>query len=83
MTDLKTVYDAFFSLITDDMYMELTPEETQRDLRSLFMASLPLYEFPPKALRVTTNESGFEEFNRDLDLEEINILAYGMLQIWL
>jgi len=31
-TKFVTVYDRFLGKITDDMYMELTPEDTLRDL---------------------------------------------------
>jgi hypothetical protein len=31
-TSFSLIYDAFFSKITDDMYLELTLEDTIRDL---------------------------------------------------
>ncbi len=31
-TKFTAVYDRFLSKITDDMYMELTPEDTVKDL---------------------------------------------------
>ena len=79
MTDVNIIYDAFFTLITDDMYMEITREETERDCFSLFMASLPLFEFPSKVIRLSKDENGRNIITRDLTLEEINILATGML----
>mgnify|MGYP000000523977 CR=1 FL=1 len=78
MTSLNEVYDAFFALITDDMYMEITEEETRADCRELLEASLPLFEFPDKLIDIVG-----DSFNVDLSREERNILAYGMLQIWL
>lgn len=87
MTLFTTVYEAFFSLITDDMYMEITKEETERDCRSLLMASIPLFEFPNEVLHIDTKTeldlSITYFFTNDLTLEEINILAMGMNQIWL
>lgn len=84
MTPVKYVYDAFFSLITDDMYLELTPEETRRDCDSMLLQSLPLFEFPSKPIRLIKDENtNHFIFNRDLTLEEINILAKGMVQIWI
>lgn len=82
MTSPSDVYDAFFGLIEDDWYMETTEEETREDCLQLLRKSLPMYEFPssPIHLRKNGNEMGF---NRDLNDEEINILAYGMLQAWL
>jgi hypothetical protein len=78
VTPFTDVYDAFFNLITDDMYMEITKEDTERDCRGLLMASIPLFEFPNQVL---TFEG--DSFTVPLTLEEINILAMGMNQIWL
>lgn len=44
------VYNRFLGMITDDMYMETTPEETLRDLQSLLIQGLPNFEFPRKNL---------------------------------
>ncbi len=80
MTPVKYVYDAFFSLITDDMYLELTPEETRRDCDSMLLQSLPLFEFPSKPIRLIKDENtNHFIFNRDLTLEKINILAKGIV----
>ena len=83
MTPVEVVYDAFFTQVTDDMYMEITEEETRNDCYRLLLGSLPLYEFPGKVLRLTTDDEGHSFFRRDLTLEEINILATGMMEIWL
>nr|DAJ96837.1 MAG TPA: hypothetical protein [Caudoviricetes sp.] len=32
MTKFATVYNRFLGKVTDDMYVELTPEDTLRDL---------------------------------------------------
>ena len=45
-TKFATVYDCFLGKITDDLYIELTPEDTLRDLHNLLMRSLPGFEFP-------------------------------------
>ena len=45
-TKFATVYDCFLGKITDDLYIELTPEDTLRDLHGLLMRSLPGFEFP-------------------------------------
>ena len=44
-TLFTTVYNRFLGKITDDMYMELTPEDTIRDMRSLLIDALPGFEF--------------------------------------
>ena len=50
MTAFATIYNRFLGKITDDMYMELTPEDTIKDLRNLLIESIPGFEFPRKAL---------------------------------
>lgn len=47
------VYDAFFSLIEDELYEQLTLEEVKKDCRGLLDASLPLFEFPNQSLTIT------------------------------
>lgn len=83
MTPVSEVYDAFFALIVDDMYMEISEEETHEECLSFLRKSIPLYEFPKAPIKLRIDEDGEPTFNRDLTDEEINILAYGMLQIWL
>ena len=45
-----TVYNRFLGKITDDMYMELTPDDTSRDLQNLLIDSIPGFEFPRQNL---------------------------------
>ena len=49
-TQFATVYNRFLGKITDDMYMELTPEDTIKDLRTLIVDAIPCFEFPRKIL---------------------------------
>lgn len=49
-TKFATIYDRFLGKITDDMYVELTPQDTQKDLHNLLMDALPDFEFPRKDL---------------------------------
>lgn len=83
MTSVSEVYDAFFGLITDDMYLEITEEETHEECLTFLRKSIPMYEFPKAPIKVKVDEDGEATLNRDLSDEEINILAYGMIQIWL
>ena len=46
MTNFTDVYNRFLGKITDDMYIELTPEDTIRDLRNLIIDAIPGFEFP-------------------------------------
>lgn len=45
-TSFATVYNYFLGKITDDMYLELTPEDTLKDLQHLLIESIPGFEFP-------------------------------------
>ena len=44
------VYNRFLEKITDDMYLELTPEDTVKDCRRLLIDAIPGFEFPRKNL---------------------------------
>ena len=81
MTTFDTIYDVFFSKITDDMYMELTEAQTKKLVFSLFESALPWFEFPRFALYNYSIE--LEEYNIDLSKEEINIIATYMIVEWL
>lgn len=45
-TPFTDVYNRFLGKITDDMYVELTPEDTIRDLRKMLIDAIPNFEFP-------------------------------------
>ena len=45
-TKFTAVYNRFLGKITDDMYVELTPQDTIRDLRNLLIDAIPGFEFP-------------------------------------
>lgn len=49
-TKFSAVYNRFLGKITDDMYMELTPEDTIKDLQHLLIDAIPGFEFPRKPL---------------------------------
>lgn len=49
-TPFAAVYNRFLGKITDDMYLELTPEDTVRDMQLLLIDSIPGFEFPRKNL---------------------------------
>ena len=45
-TPFTAIYNRFLGKITDDMYIELTPADTVKDLQSLLIDSLAGFEFP-------------------------------------
>ena len=98
-TSFSDIYQSFLSKITDDMYMELTKEDTEKMLEELLISSIPKFEFPRVNLNDyvlgTTIEIPSEEgqeitseyvagyFNIVLTNEEINILSTYMIVEWL
>ena len=45
-TQFSAVYNRFLGQVTDDLYLELTPQDTLRDLQNLLLNALPGFEFP-------------------------------------
>ena len=54
MTQFTEVYNRFLGKITDDMYVELTPEDTIKDLRNMLIDAILGFEFPRKNLQIYT-----------------------------
>lgn len=81
MTALSKIYDTFLTKITDDMYMELTQEETYNMTFDLFKSALHWFEFPRFDIYSYSEE--LEEYSIDLTQEEINIIATYMIVEWL
>ena len=74
-TLFASVYNRFLGKITDDMYMELTPQDTMKDLQHLLIDAIPGFEFPRKILdyeilerSITANSTNVHGFViKDLD----------------
>ena len=45
-TSFTTIYEAFFTRVTDDMYLEMTELDTIRDLQDILLCAIPRFEFP-------------------------------------
>ena len=80
-TAFNDIYVRFKAKITDDMYMELTPGETDSLLKEILLNSLHNFEFPRVDL-YDYNED-LEEYNIHLTAEEQNIIATYMIVEWL
>lgn len=80
-TAFNKIYKRFYSKITDDMYMELEPQDTERLVQELLINAIDWFEFP----RVNLNDYSIsgECFNVTLSPEEINIIATYMVVGWL
>lgn len=89
MTPFMKVYDRFFDLITDDMYVEWTEEDTKKDLQNILVAAIPNFEFPKISLKYEILKYDLVEFSddsyfyADFTEEEINIVAKLMVINWL
>lgn len=79
-TSFTTIYDLFLSKITDDMFLELTEEETQMILDQLIVSAIPHFEFPRVSLDYDIED---KVFNNSLTVEEQNIIAVYMVCEWL
>jgi hypothetical protein len=79
-TPFEKVYKSFYSRITDDMFIEMTKDETDTMLLELLETALPWFEFPRVDL-YDQNEITYQ-FNADLSQEEINIIAIYMVVAW-
>lgn len=88
MTPSSKVYNAFLRQITDDMFMELTKEDTMKMLSELLDSAIPWFEFPRQSLDVEVPEDKDDDeedfyFINDLTEEEVKILATYMVQEWI
>lgn len=96
VTRFSVVYDNFLSKITDDMYLELTEQDTLAILRQLLLSAVPKFEFPRCALEygyVTTKKTdpqtgqehseSFWAFFSPLTRQQVNILSTYMIVQWL
>ena len=67
-TQFSAVYNRFLGKITDDLYLELTPEDTLRDLQNLLLDAIPGFEFPRQNLydyQIEVKEMGEDELTPD------------------
>ena len=67
-TQFSAVYNRFLGQITDDLYLELTPEDTLKDLQNLLINAIPGFEFPRKNLydyTIEVKEIGEDELTPD------------------
>ena len=80
-TLFSDIYSNFFTKITDDMYMELSKAETESDAKDLFINALPHFEFP--RVDIYKFDEEIEEYNIELSIEEINIIATYMVVEWI
>lgn len=68
-TSFYTIYCKFLDKITDDLYMELTLEETFQIMESMLMDSIPLFKFP--RFRLFNYDKDFEALTETVDVEGV------------
>ena len=72
-TLFASVYNRFLGKITDDMYLELTPEDTIKDLQNLLIDAIPGFEFP--RIDLYSYEIKLEEVSEDALVDDDFILG--------
>ena len=80
-TKFSDMYDFFLAGITDDMFMELTKEDTEAMLEEILLAALPHFEFPHKD--IFNMDMVKKEFLCNLNLEEKMIIRQYMIAEWI
>lgn len=80
-TTFQEMYDFFLAGITDDMFMELTKEDTEEMLEEILIAALPHFEFPRKDIFDLDLENKSFKFN--LSSEEMMIIRQYMISEWI
>ena len=81
MTDLSLIYNTFLEQVTDDMYLEITKEETYNMLFNLFENAIPWFEFP--RFDLFNYEKDIQVYNCTLTQEEIKIISIYMIVEWI
>ena len=79
-TTFEEMYEFFLAGITDDMFMELTKEDTEAMMEEILMAALPHFEFPQKD--IFDVDMDLKEFKFKLSLEEMMIIRQYMISEW-
>lgn len=81
-TSFDTMEDFFLAGITDDMYMELTENDTKAILDEILIAALPSFEFP-KQPQLQNIDVENRMFTVDLTNEEMMIIRQYMIAEWI
>ena len=82
-TSFKEMYDFFLAGITDDMFMEMTKEDTEEMLEEILMAALPWFEFPVEKNLFNSIDMQNKHFGVVLNLEEKMIIRQYMIVEWI
>ena len=83
VTPFKEQYDFFLAGITDDMFMEMTKEDTKELLEEILLAALPHFEFPIDKNLFDSIDLENKHFGVKLNLEEKMIIREYMISEWI
>ena len=81
-TSFDEMENFFLAGITDDMYMELTEDDTKEILDEILVAALPSFEFPKQA-QLQNIDIENRNFTVDLTQEEMMIIRQYMIAEWI
>lgn len=81
VTTFEEMYSFFLAGITDDMFMEMTKEDTDELLEEILLAAIPHFEFPRKDIFNLDLEN--KAFSDALTLEEMMIIRQYMISEWI
>ena len=82
VTTFQEMYDFFLAGITDDMFLELTKEDTEQMLEEILIAALPHFEFPRYANPFDLDLVN-KKFTALLTTEEMMIIRQYMISEWI
>lgn len=77
-TTFQEMYDFFLAGITDDMFMEMTKQDTAEMLEEILLAALPWFEFPVEKNIMISIDRENKNFGVVLNFEEMMIIRQYM-----
>jgi hypothetical protein len=80
-TPFQLLYDGFFNIITEDMYYEMTIEETEADMKNILLSAIPNFGFPK--FKIFDYDLETNQYNMTLSIDEVNIIVYLMIVEWI
>ena len=81
-TSFQEMYEFFLAGITDDMFMELTKEDTEQLLEEILIAAVTKFEFPHWQHPFHLDYEN-KCFSTHLTVEEMTIIRYYMIAEWI
>lgn len=80
MTPYSDVYKAFLGEIQDDFYLNAAEDIIENDLNILLNKAIVQFSYP--RVNIRDKNDMLQQFNVTLEIDEIEILATGMVLAW-